>query len=78
MAGGVTAASRKDSEMAELEVSFTHGEKYYYVDPCPFCGQDNGEFGEGKFIYVECPKCGARGPMMITYDGAANSWNKRK
>jgi len=32
--------------MAELEVSLLDGEHYYDVDPCPFCGQDNGEFDE--------------------------------
>ena len=67
--------------MAEIEVSYTAGEVYYQLDPCPFCGKDGGELcSKLKYHYVywiECAGCVARGPNETTIGEAVDAWNKR-
>ena len=67
--------------MAEIEVSYTAGEVYYQVDPCPFCGEDRGELADKKILatsyWIECGNCDARGPRQMTIDEAVDGWNKR-
>ena len=58
--------------MAKIEVSYTEGEVYYHVDPCPFCGEDSGELCNRSYpeccyteYWIECAGCCARGPNDI-------------
>ena len=69
--------------MAVIEVSYDDGEKYYQLDPCPFCGADRGELTDryqSEYItecWIECAECTARGPHEILIQEAVDGWNKR-
>lgn len=58
---------------------------------CPFCGTELTNVIHGnaeKGFHIQCPRCGARGPMALVLDDcpepeasamlrAAGAWNKR-
>lgn len=64
-----------------------------HADKCPFCGKcfvdplkpSYGTDGSGKWGFIECGQCGARGPEVRTgyepfpdwRDEAVKEWNRR-
>jgi len=76
--------------MSEQEVSFSNGERYFYLEECPFCGSDNNEFrvtlqrGIHQRIQGYCLGCGCYGPLVIGngdgehYEIVVDNWNKRR
>ena len=47
--------------------------------PCPFCGGDPKEKHSNGWDWIECSKCGAKGPAERMGHGgnADDAWNKR-
>jgi len=51
--------------------------------PCPFCAGENVLRGQERAwlmnYYLECGKCGARGPSVIVDPSrAVDAWNERR
>jgi hypothetical protein len=63
----------------------------YYLEPCPFCGEQMAEFkvftGKyGPFAFIQCQNCMAQAGTVKVHNGsvmsdiefeAALSWNQR-
>jgi len=54
------------------------------LKPCPFCGDDDPSYTEGRMgvpsiigHYIECARCGACSRMTETKVEAAALWNQR-
>lgn len=47
------------------------------IDPCPFC-KGRGVAKGRKRKWVECRKCGARGPRLPFLLDAIAAWNNRE
>ncbi len=49
------------------------------LNPCPFCAEPAPveRLLTMLFAYVECPKCGAHGPMRWGAEPARDAWNQR-
>lgn len=53
------------------------------LEPCPFCSEQF--FFEGGMIavhaglyFLQCPACGAGGPLVSEKAHAVNAWNSRR
>lgn len=56
-------------------------DKLYYLEPCPFCGGVDLEYGHCKdtlgMAFVRCVACSAEIRQYNTTAKVVNAWNKR-
>jgi Lar family restriction alleviation protein len=56
------------------------------LKPCPFCGEKKRlescrpcyDLNRPDAHAVVCQKCGAWGPLAVSYDKGRENWNQRK
>jgi Lar family restriction alleviation protein len=67
---------KKEAVKARVAAKQREG-KMSRIKRCPFCGNDDCVL-EATFhsFFVECQKCGARGPLEIFEEQAIDAWNQ--
>jgi hypothetical protein len=51
------------TETSEEKAGGTEGVQRCVIKPCPFCGGEGVESGDGTNAYILCVKCYSRGPI---------------